>query len=197
MCPSSDYPDDFRKCVAFHGHMCPGLAIGYSAVKAAESLMKTTASEDEELVCLVENNSCAVDAVQVLLGCTFGKGNLIFRDWGKQVFTFYERRSGRAVRASLRNSSPNREAQHELRKKIDSGTATEEDKKRFTKLREDYTKSLVSEPESYFEVKETKIDAPPLAQIADTAPCAICGEQTMVSRMVDRAGSMICKDCAK
>ena len=77
MCPSRDYPDDFRKCVEFHGHMCPGLAIGYSAVKAAESLMKTTASEDEELVCLVENNSCAVDAVQVLLGCTFGKGNLI------------------------------------------------------------------------------------------------------------------------
>ncbi|MFH0960066.1 MAG: FmdE family protein [Pseudomonadota bacterium] len=197
MNPSNDYPDDFRKCVEFHGHICPGLAIGYSAVKAADGLMKTTASEDEELVCLVENNSCAVDAVQVLLGCTFGKGNLIFRDWGKQVFTFFDRHSGRAVRASLKQSSPHRELQHELRKKINLGTATEEDKKRFTQLREDYTKSLISEPQSYFEVKEIEMEAPPQAQIVDTAPCAICGEETMVSRMTKIKGSVICKDCAK
>jgi formylmethanofuran dehydrogenase subunit E len=194
---AGDYPYDFKKCVEFHGHLCPGLAIGYSAVKAAEGLMKTKASEDEELVCLVENNSCAVDAVQVLLGCTFGKGNLIFRDWGKQVFTFFDRNSGRAVRASFKQSNPAREAQRELREKIDSGTATEEDKEQFRKLREDYTKSLISEPASYFDVKEIKMDPPPLAQIADTLPCEICGEQTMVSRMVQREGSMICKDCAK
>lgn len=193
----SDYPQDFKKCVEFHGHVCPGLAIGYSAVKAAQGLMQTSSSEDEELVCLVENNSCAVDAVQVLLGCTFGKGNLVFRDWGKQVYTFYDRLSGKAVRASFRDSNASRSAQHELRKKINSGTATEEEKLSFQKMREDYTKSLILRPESYFEVTEIKIDAPPLAQIVDTAPCANCGDPTMVSRMVDKDGSMICKDCAK
>lgn len=39
---------------------------------------------DEEMVAIVENDSCAVDAIQVLTGCTLGKGNLIFRDYGKQ-----------------------------------------------------------------------------------------------------------------
>ena len=81
---SDDLPEDFRACVRFHGHICPGLAIGYAAVKAGSRVLGLSTAEDEEIVAFVENDSCAVDAVQVLLGCTFGKGNLIFRDWGKQ-----------------------------------------------------------------------------------------------------------------
>ena len=109
MKPMTDYPDDFQKCATFHGHVCPGLAIGYAAVKALRIFEVFRISEDEELVCIVENNSCSVDAVQVLLGCTFGKGNLIFRDWGKQAFTFYDREKGKAVRASFRQLSSERE----------------------------------------------------------------------------------------
>ena len=99
---SGEFPEDFQDCVRFHGHLCPGLAIGYAAVKAGIGVLEVSRSEDEEIVAIVENDSCAVDAVQVLLGCTFGKGNLVFRDWGKQVFTFFERRTGRAVRVSLK-----------------------------------------------------------------------------------------------
>ena len=54
--------------------------------------------KDEELVCIAENNSCSVDAVQSLLGCTTGKGNLILVDNGKQAFTFYSRDQNRAMR---------------------------------------------------------------------------------------------------
>ena len=35
-------------------------------------------------------------------GCTFGKGNLRFLDYGKHVYTFYDRRSGRGVRVATR-----------------------------------------------------------------------------------------------
>jgi len=41
--------------------------------------------QDEELVAVVENDSCAADAIQFITGCTFGKGNLIFHDFGKHV----------------------------------------------------------------------------------------------------------------
>ena len=37
---------------------------------------------DEEIVAIVENDACGVDALQCVTGCTFGKGNLIFRDYG-------------------------------------------------------------------------------------------------------------------
>ena len=39
---------------------------------------------DEEIVAVVETDMCGVDAIQFLTGCTFGKGNLIHRDWGKK-----------------------------------------------------------------------------------------------------------------
>ncbi len=107
----------FEDAVEFHGHACPGLALGYrAALFALETLGKRAA--DEELVAIVENNSCAVDAVQLLTGCTFGKGNLIFRDYGKQVYTFVKRSSqneaaatGEGLRISVNWTSPEETAE--------------------------------------------------------------------------------------
>ena len=90
----------YEDVVDFHGHSCPGLALGYRVSQRALRELKGR-SEDEEIVAVVENNSCAVDAVQVMTGCTFGKGNLIFRDYGKQVYTFIRRPSGKYIRISL------------------------------------------------------------------------------------------------
>lgn len=59
-------------------------------------------AEDEEVVCICENDACGVDAIQVMLGCTAGKGNLLFHLTGKQAFNIYERKSGRSVRLVLR-----------------------------------------------------------------------------------------------
>jgi formylmethanofuran dehydrogenase subunit E len=84
----------------FHGHWCPGLAIG---IRAAEWALKEMGkSPDEEIVAVVETDMCGVDAIQYLTGCTFGKGNLIHKDYGKNAFTFYRRRDGKAVRLVLR-----------------------------------------------------------------------------------------------
>src|ERR1700690_3376478 len=86
--------------IDFHGHSCPGLAIGYRvSLGALKELVER--SGDEEIVAIVENNSCAVDAVQVMIGCTVGKGNLIFKDYGKQVYTFIRRPSGKSIRISV------------------------------------------------------------------------------------------------
>jgi formylmethanofuran dehydrogenase subunit E len=59
-------------------------------------------SADEEIVAVVETDMCAVDAVQYLMCCTLGKGNLIHKDYGKNVFTFYRRRDGKAARLVAR-----------------------------------------------------------------------------------------------
>src|SRR5512137_835119 len=88
--------EDFKIAAKFHGHICPGLAMGYRVAKYAKE--HYARSQDEELVCIAENKSCSVDAVQSLLGCTAGKGNLIFVDNGKQVFSFYSRNQDRAMR---------------------------------------------------------------------------------------------------
>ena len=55
-------------------------------------------AEDEEVVAMVETDMCAVDGIQSLTGCTFGKGNLLYKDHGKLAFTFYRRSDGKGVR---------------------------------------------------------------------------------------------------
>lgn len=191
-----NYPDDFRQCIEFHGHICPGLAIGYAAVKAAKNVLQLTSSEDEEIVAVVENDSCAVDAVQKLLGCTFGKGNLVFRDWGKQVYTFFDRNSGKAVRVALKSEMPFRTGMRGIRQKIDSGNATPEEIQQFKEMRNKSIDLLItSDPVKIFEIKEIDVPAPPEASIVETRACSVCGEHTMLSRMVKRGNDLICKQC--
>ena len=81
----------FADAVAFHGHSCGGLAMGYKLAEYVTELLGLSFSEDEELVCIAETDSCTVDAIQVFLGCTAGKGNLFVNKWGKTAFSFYNR----------------------------------------------------------------------------------------------------------
>ena len=92
----------WEKCVAFHGHECGGLTIGYKAALYAIDLLGLKFSDDEQVVCITENDACGVDAVQVILGCSVGKGNLLFHMTGKQAFSFYDRASGKSVRLVLK-----------------------------------------------------------------------------------------------
>lgn len=78
----------WKKCAEFHGHECGGLTIGYKAALYAKELLDLDFSEDEQVVCISENDACGVDAIQVILGCSVGKGNLLFHICGKQAFSF-------------------------------------------------------------------------------------------------------------
>jgi len=89
-------PEDLKKCIEFHGHLCPGLVYGYRVAKEAITLLDLKRSKDEEVAVISENDSCAVDALQVLLGTSIGKGNLIFKDYGKNAYTILNRSSKRA-----------------------------------------------------------------------------------------------------
>ena len=93
----------WQQCVAFHGHGCGGLAVGFRAVLYAWELFESdSTSEDEEIVCIAETDACGVDAIQALLSCTVGKGNLIFNLQGKNAFSFYRRSDGKSFRLVLR-----------------------------------------------------------------------------------------------
>ena len=74
-------PRLIEETIRFHGHSCPGLALGIRAAEVA--LKESERASDEEVVAVVETDMCGVDAIQYLTGCTFGKGNLIHLDYGK------------------------------------------------------------------------------------------------------------------
>ena len=94
--------DLWEKCVDFHGHSCGGLRIGYAAAEYAMKLLNIGFSDNEQVVCISENDACGVDAIQVMLGCSIGKGNLLFHMTGKQAFSFYNRETGESVRLVLK-----------------------------------------------------------------------------------------------
>lgn len=64
------------------------------------------ASIDEETVCIAETDSCAVDGIQAVTGCTVGKGNLLLRLRGKHAFNFFARETDRAVRIVWTDKTP-------------------------------------------------------------------------------------------
>ncbi len=89
---------DWDEVTKFHGHSCIGLGMGYRVAEAALKELQSDRDIDEEIVAVVENDNCSVDAVQYITGCTMGKGNLIFYDHGKPVYTFIRRSDNKAAR---------------------------------------------------------------------------------------------------
>jgi formylmethanofuran dehydrogenase subunit E len=189
--------DDFKRCADFHGHVCPGLAIGYQAAKAGLAWLEEHRAADEEIVAIVETDACGVDAVQVLTGCTFGKGNFIFKDHGKQAFTFISRKSGGGVRVAMKPGVIGLDGRHqELLRKVMDESATEEELKEFWAIHRKKSQDILEKPaEALFTIRAVGAAAPPKAKIESSIPCGICGEPTMASKLMDQGDQKVCKDC--
>ena len=164
------------KTVAFHGHICPGLAIGFKAVEGAIAELSLSDADlpavDEEIVCVTENDACGVDAVQALLSCTYGKSNLIARIRGKMAFSFFVRGTDKRVRLVL---------------KPECGKGM---------TREEYLAYLLETPyDKLFDVKEPSFDLPEPARLFPSQLCSICGESTAEFGLRIQNGAPVCLDC--
>ena len=161
----------WEKCVAFHGHSCGGLTIGYKAALYAIELLDLSFSDDEQVVCISENDACGVDAIQVILGCSMGKGNLLFHMRGKSAYSIFNRKNGRSVRLVLRGKP--------------AGMTKEESFAYFQSC----------EPKDMFDVKETTLALPEEARLFSSYVCDCCGETTG-SNWIRLAGDRkLCLDC--
>ena len=184
--------DDFKEAAEFHGHTCPGLAIGYRIAKYVKEHYPR--SQDEELVCIAENKSCSIDAIQFMLGCTAGKGNLLFKDYGKQAFTFYSRDKNKALRIYFRGGIL--KGMDELRQKMVQGELGPEDRERMAAFRSQATEKVLSaRDEDILTVEEVDIPAPEKARIHPSLKCEECGEEFMEVLGRTAEGKVLCKDC--
>lgn len=155
----------WQECVTFHGHSCGGLAIGFKAALYALELLKMERSDDEEIVCIAENDSCGIDAIQYITGCTVGKSNLLFYLRGKQAWNFYRRETGQSVRLLLKEKKIPRDQMLAL-----PGGAL-------------FDRMLVRYP------------LPEQARIFQSYSCEECGEMTADYFLRVQHGKKICLDC--
>jgi formylmethanofuran dehydrogenase subunit E len=185
-----------KATIDFHGHSCPGLAIG---IRAAELAMdRFGRSPDEEIVAVVETDMCAVDAIQFLLGCTFGKGNLIHLDYGKSAFTFHSRPGGKSIRIVAKPNAiggPDDEL-IDLRTKKLKGELTPGEQKRLSEAIAERTKRIMeADIDKLFDVKPTQSLIPRKARILESLTCRDCGEAAMESRTRRLFGTTLCIPC--
>jgi len=89
----------------FHGHKCPAMPNGLRVGAAAMNKLGVERSKDGQLFAILElgDNHCATcfaDGIQVITGCTFGKGNIKKLHYGKWGLTLVDKKTKKAVRVS-------------------------------------------------------------------------------------------------
>ncbi|GAC1326221.1 MAG: hypothetical protein NVSMB2_25160 [Chloroflexota bacterium] len=109
-----------------------------------------------------------------MTGCTYGKGNLIHRDYGKNAFTFYRRSDDRAVRLASRPQA--------------WGPADQD--------RDARSEAILDAPlEHLFTIEPVVGPIPRKARIHTSLTCEHCGEQTMETRARHFGGQTLCLPC--
>ena len=99
--------DFYDHGLALHGHKCPAMPMGLRVGAAALNALGVERAADGQLLALVELGedhcaTCFADGVQMVTGCTFGKGNIKKLHYGKWGVTLVEVATGRAVRVTPR-----------------------------------------------------------------------------------------------
>jgi formylmethanofuran dehydrogenase subunit E len=187
----------FQTVRSFHGHMCPGLAIGIRASQIALQEVGPHASDDE-IVAVVETDMCGVDAIQFLTGCTFGKGNLIFLDHGKNAFSFYRRADNKGIRIITKPQVTARVPceLEDLQDKLFAGSLSPEEQERFMEIQGIRAKQIMEMAlDDLFEVKACQKPIPGQAMLHQSLICEACGESTMESRVRKFGGKTLCIPC--
>ncbi|HUZ45177.1 MAG TPA: FmdE family protein [Terriglobia bacterium] len=100
MIGAKDFLEDGLK---LHGHKCPAMPLGLRAGATAMNKMGISRTGDSEWLALVElgDNHCATcfaDGIQMITGCTFGKGNIHKLNYGKWGLTLIDKKRKKAVR---------------------------------------------------------------------------------------------------
>lgn len=162
----------WEKAAEFHGHKCPGLAIGYKvSLLALKHLEIKDDINDEDIVCIAETDACGVDAVQVILKATVGTGAMRIMYTGKQAFNIFNRKNGKKARFVLN------------------------DMQNFNSKEERMEYILSADEEKLFTIKEVKMDFPEKAKIFNSYICAECDEKNAENAVSLINGRYVCNSC--
>jgi formylmethanofuran dehydrogenase subunit E len=172
-----------------HGHLCAGQILGVRmSLLACERLGvgDPRGADRKKLVCFVEIDRCATDAIGLVTGCRLGKRALKFRDWGKMAATFKNLETGKALRiVALENS-------RELARL------------RFPEIENKGQQQM----RAYRELSDTELFREQWVTVelparempgykGERVTCAECGEGVNFDRFVERDGRRLCLSCAE
>ncbi|MBN1288558.1 MAG: TraR/DksA C4-type zinc finger protein [Actinobacteria bacterium] len=194
------------KTAEIHGHYCPGVALGVMA--SVWGLSRLGAEQGitagmENLMAVVETNSCFTDGVQAVAGCTLGNNGLVYRDLGRTAVTFAKRGSDSGLRIHV---VPEFRDQLDklvpdfaplMDKVVKRREGTEEDMAAFRQKGREASFAMMELPfESILAVAEVPVTLPGYAPMVDSVICTGCGEEIMETKTVAEDEKKLCLVCA-
>ena len=181
--------DDYLEMAAtmHRGCVCPGQVLGTRmALLGCRLLGIEPPDQEKRLFVFVEMDRCFADAVAAVSGCRLGKRTLKYLDYGKAACTFYDDRTGRAVRVLARDDARDRAQQY-----AEPGMGKYEAQLHAYRVMPD---------EELFVVQEVLVELPPEdrpGRPISRVMCHRCGEGINDRREVIRDGQILCRACAE
>jgi formylmethanofuran dehydrogenase subunit E len=188
----------------FYGHLCNYLAYGVMAGYVALRELEVESSGTGEVVAIVETNDCFSDGVKLMIGCSFGGSNLIYRDLGKSAVTVVKK-DGTAIRTVLNpNFEDSRKYEYpeayELRNKllVQEKEATPEEYQRMVTLFAEMAFNELNKPTTaIFKTERKKVEMLQHTSIPDSVRCSFCAENVKITRIRVRESKPSCINCAQ
>lgn len=163
------------RCVAYHGHLCLGQALG---VRLAQKGMELIGTRDPRgMIVLIENDRCIADAIQVVTGTRLGRRSAKLVDQGKMAATFIDPGTGLGWRVHVRQVNPRGKEGHEACREILRSPETE----------------LLSWRRVRVRLKPEELPGKPKRVV----PCSRCGERVFDGKDVAGAEGPLCRSCAE
>ncbi|MCO5386751.1 formylmethanofuran dehydrogenase subunit E family protein [Desulfosporosinus sp.] len=78
----------WEQVIEFHGHTCPGIALGYRLAQIANRELGISATLDSGISVTAYTHSCALDAFQIINRATYGRKNLLVEEKKLHVYHF-------------------------------------------------------------------------------------------------------------
>lgn len=91
----------WEQVIAFHGHTCPEIALGFRVAQIAMRELGIRPEPVSELSVVAYTHSCALDAFQILNQATYGRGNLIVKEKKSHAYHFQYSGTSEGVQISI------------------------------------------------------------------------------------------------
>lgn len=187
----------WQDVVDFHGHICPGIVIGFRAsVLALETLDKPLRGLGETHFAVCENDVCGVDGVQFVTGCTIGNDGLIIDNRGKFAFSWVDKKTGEGIRILLKVPIWGSNKPVHLHRKTKEGTATKEERQQWISVRNRRGQELMRlTDDELLDIRRIQIEIPGRPRLFPFVTCSKCGEAFMEPWAGVEGGNILCKAC--
>jgi len=184
----------------FHGHKCPAMPMGLRVGAAAMNSLGVNRAKDGQLIALIELGedhcaTCFADGIQVITGCTFGKGNIKKLHHGKWGLTLIDRLTGRSIRVvpkaeAMLNNKKSEFMQNYRKKGVPASQVPEN-------IVEPLIEMVMNAPDDQILSIGNiyKQEIPPKKESFEGFVCDICGEMTVEGYGRPLGDKKVCMPC--